>query len=85
LKEAREMKEKIISDARKAATEEGDRMVNAARNEIEKEKNAAMAELKNQVASLSIDIAEKLIRREFENKDQQQMLINEQLKTAQMN
>lgn len=85
LKEAREMKEKIISDARKTATDEGDRLVNMARNEIAKEKNAAMAELKNQVASLSIEIAEKLIRKEFESKDQQQFLIDEQLKTAQMN
>lgn len=85
LKEAREMKEKIISDARKTATEEGERLVSSARSEIEKEKQAAMTDLKNQVAVLSIEIAEKILRKEFDNKDQQQALINEQLKAAQMN
>ncbi len=85
LKEAREMKEKIISDARKSATEEGERLVSSARSEIQKEKQAAMTDLKNQVAVLSIEIAEKILRKEFDNKDQQQALINEQLKAAQMN
>ncbi len=59
LKEARETKESIIADAKKTAASEGERIINSAREEIEKEKAKAMSDIKTQVAALSIDIAEK--------------------------
>ena len=62
LKEARDMREAMVNDAKGKAQEEADRMITAAREAIANEKNRAVAELKNQVANLSIEIAEKLVR-----------------------
>jgi F-type H+-transporting ATPase subunit b len=62
LKEARDMRDTMVNDAKGKAQEEADRMITAAREAIANEKNRAVAELKNQVANLSIEIAEKLVR-----------------------
>ena len=62
LKEARDMRDAMVNDAKGKAQEEADRMITAAREAIANEKNRAVAELKNQVANLSIEIAEKLVR-----------------------
>lgn len=80
LKEAREMKESIVSEAKAKATEEGDKMIASAQEAINNQKQAAMTELKNKVAELSIDIAEKILRQELSDKDRQQKLVNELLK-----
>lgn len=85
LREAREMKEKILSDAKKSASDEGDRLVAAARIEIEKEKAAAVSDLKKQVAALSVEIAEKILRSELSDQGRQQSLIEDQLKSSQLN
>lgn len=71
LKEAREIKDKIIADARSEAQEQGAKMIEQAKATIESEKKAAVAELKNQVALLSLDIAEKVVRNELEDKKKQ--------------
>ncbi|GCD80151.1 F0F1 ATP synthase subunit B [Schleiferia thermophila] len=67
LKEARELKEKILSDAKEAAKIQGEKLLSEARKQIENEKMAAINELKNQVASLSIEIAEKILQKELED------------------
>ena len=85
LKEARETGEDIISKARKASVEEEHRILEKAKQEIENEKSAAIAELKLQVVNLSIDIAEKLLKREFESKENQIKLVEENLKSATLN
>lgn len=85
LKEAREMREKMLSEAKKSASEEGDKMIAQAKNEIEKEKSAAMQELRAQVAELSLSIAEKVLRKEFEDKNKQQALVDDYLKGVQSN
>lgn len=79
LREAKEMKESIISDARKAAEEEGKRMIQKAADEITKQKAAAIAELKGQVATLSVNIAEKLINNQLSNSAEQQNIIANQV------
>lgn len=79
LKEAREMKENIISEARKAADLEGKRMIQKATDEINKQKAAAIDELKNQVAGLSVSIAEKLIGNQLSNNTEQQNIIAHQV------
>jgi F-type H+-transporting ATPase subunit b len=84
LKEARETKESIIAEAKKTAAAEGDRLVNSARQEIEKEKANAMSDIKTQVAALSIDIAEKVLRSELSNKDKQAQIVEEHLKQSQL-
>ena len=79
LKEARELKEKVISEAASEAQEKADKIVAQAQTTIQNEKNAAMADIKNQVAALSIQIAEKVVREELSNKDKQQKLVEEML------
>ncbi len=62
LKEARLMKDQIIDEAKGVAQAEGKKLVDAARSSIQNEKKAAIKEIKDQVAILSIQIAEKLIK-----------------------
>lgn len=74
LREARSIADKVKSDAQEKAQKETDRMITAARAEIDNQKKAAMVELKNYVASLSIDIAEKLVREKLSDADRQAAL-----------
>ena len=85
LKEAREIKEKMISDAKTEAQVQGEKMISQAKAAITAEKNAAMAELKNQVSSLSLAIAEKVLRDELSNKDSQTKLVEKMLGDAKLN
>lgn len=85
LKEAREMKESMISQAKNTAKTEGDKMIAAARETIQNEKMAAITELKNQVALLSIDIAEKILKRELAAENKQKELIGDLLKETKLN
>ena len=85
LKEAREIKEKMISDAKTEAQVQGEKMISQAKAAITAEKNAAMAELKNQVSTLSLEIAEKVLRDELSNKDSQAKLVEKMLGDAKLN
>ena len=85
LKEAREMKEKMIADSKSEAQAQGLKMIEQAKAAIENEKNAAMAELKSQVSTLSLAIAEKLLQDELANKDSQVKLVEKMLGDAKLN
>jgi F-type H+-transporting ATPase subunit b len=85
MKEAREIKDKMINDAKSEAQAAGEKMISQAKAAIESEKNAAMAELKNQVSSLSLEIAEKLLQEELSNKETQTKLIEKMLGDAKLN
>ena len=85
IKEAREIKEKMIADAKSEAQAQGEKMIDQAKASIESEKNAAMAELKNQVSSLSLEIAEKLLQDELSNKETQTKLVEKMLGDAKLN
>jgi F-type H+-transporting ATPase subunit b len=85
LKEARDTKDAIIAEAKSKATQEADRILAAARENIKNEKMAAVAELKNQVAILSIEIAEKVLRNQLSNDDKQKALINNMVEEINMN
>ena len=85
MRDARKLKETILEEARAKATEEAARIVAGARENIQFEKMAAINDLKNQIASISIDIAEKLIGKELENKSQQQQLTEKLLKEVKIN
>lgn len=85
LKEAREVKEKIIADAKEAAGNEANRIVMDARQEIEHQKALAMTEIKNLVASYSIEIAEKLLRRELSSESKQKEYIEDLLQDIKLN
>ena len=85
LKEAREMKQSIINDAKTAASVEADKVIESARAQIENEKLAAITQLKNQVANLSIDIAEKVLKSELADKQKQKDFVEAALKDADLN
>jgi F-type H+-transporting ATPase subunit b len=68
LRNARLTSEKIVEDSKIKATEEADRIVELARKSIEFEKLEALHDLKNQIATLYIEIAEKLLKRELSDK-----------------
>lgn len=85
LKEARELKEKMIADSKNESQIAGQKMIEQAKAAIETEKNAAMAELKAQVSSLSLEIAEKLLKDELSNKEAQVKLVEKMLGDAKLN
>jgi|TARA_B100000497_G_scaffold120633_1_gene149314 F-type H+-transporting ATPase subunit b len=82
LKEARELKDGIIAEAKTQATEEADKVMASAREQINNEKMAAITELKNQVASLSVDIAEKILKSELKDDNKQKEMVNSALEEA---
>jgi F-type H+-transporting ATPase subunit b len=84
LQEARKLKDKIVGDAKEAAQEEGAKMIEKARIEINMQKALAIADVKNQVASLSIEIAEKVLRKQFEDASKQDALVTELLKEVKL-
>ncbi|PWK20609.1 F0F1 ATP synthase subunit B [Xanthomarina spongicola] len=85
LKEARDIKNKMIDDAKGEAQTQANAIIEQAQAAIESEKKAAMAELKNHVAGLSIEIAEKVVRAELSNKDKQIQLVESMLGEAKLN
>ncbi len=85
LKDAREMKEKMVADAKSEAQVQGQKMIEQAKAAIESEKNAAMAELKSQVSTLSLSIAEKLLKDELSNKEAQTKLVEKMLGDVKLN
>jgi len=85
IKEAREAKDAIINEAKVKAQKDADRIMSAARDQIVNEKNAAVSELKNQVATLSIEIAEKILRSELSSDDKQKALVNNLMKDVNLN
>lgn len=85
LKDARDMKEKMVADAKNEAQAQGQKMIEQAKAAIESEKNAAMAELKLQVSTLSLQIAEKLLKDELTNKEAQVKLVEKMLGDAKLN
>jgi F-type H+-transporting ATPase subunit b len=80
LKEAREMKENIISEAKGEAQAQANKVVEQAQATIQAEKQAAITDLKNQVAELSVGIAEKVVRGELSEKGKQIKLVEDLLK-----
>ncbi|MDP1726297.1 MAG: F0F1 ATP synthase subunit B [Bacteroidota bacterium] len=85
LKEANEIKESIIAQAKKSADEEGRKIIAKASETIEAAKLNAMNQLKTQVAVLSVDLAEKVLRKKMEDRAQQEAFVNENLKSISLN
>ncbi|MBG0860842.1 MAG: F0F1 ATP synthase subunit B [Bacteroidales bacterium] len=85
LKEARDIRDKLIAEAKGRATEEADKLIEKAKTGIEKEKAKALSEIREQVATLSIDIATKLLRQKLEQTGEQEKLIDNYLKEINLN
>lgn len=84
LKDARDAKDKMIAEAKAKAKEEGDRVIQSARETIRNEKMSAIAELKNQVGILSIEIAEKIVKEKLSTDEKQKELVNNLLKEVKL-
>lgn len=85
LKKAKEVQEQMIADARNTAKVEAEKLITSARQSISIEKQAALTELKNQVASLSIEIAEKIVREHLSANEKQQALAENLAKEVNLN
>lgn len=85
LKEARDAKDAIINEAKGKATTEAERLITIARESIKNEKMAAITELKNQVATLSVEIAEKIMKQQLASDEKQKALVADLLKDAKLN
>ena len=82
LKEARSAGADIVAQAKAEAKSEADKIIALAQESIQNEKRATLNELKNQVAQISLDIAEKVIDTELASKDKQAQLVEKLIKDA---
>ena len=80
LKEAREIKQQLIDEAKSEAKNEAKKIISQAQETIQNEKNAAIVDLKNQVAGLSIDIAEKVLKEKLSDDKAQMQLVKDLVK-----
>ena len=85
LKEARDMKDKIVNQAKDSAKVEGEKMIEAARQSIQTEKNAAMADIKTQIGTLSVSIAENILKEKLDNDGAQNALVENILNKSNLN
>lgn len=85
LRDARRVKDSIIEEAKAKASEEANIIVENAKERIEYEKMAAMTDLKNQIASISIGIAEKILERELSAANKQEEYVQELIKNTNLN
>ena len=76
LKEARDVKDKLIAEAKEKAGAEADKMIKSARESIQSEKASAINEMKEQMAILSVNIAEKLVKEKLKDDKAQKALVS---------
>jgi len=76
MKEAKEVKEKIIAEAKEKAAEESDKMIESTKQLIENEKAAAVNEIKETIATLAVEVAEKVLRQKLSDSKEQKDLID---------
>lgn len=84
LREARKIREKILEDAKDKANIEAGVIVESAKERIQNEKNAAIVDIKNSIATISIEIAEKVLKEEFKDKKKQAAYIENMLKETRL-
>ncbi|MEX0981839.1 MAG: F0F1 ATP synthase subunit B [Bacteroidales bacterium] len=85
LKEARDVKEAIMAEAREKAAEDASKLLKSAKEAIKNEKLAAINEIKEQIASLSIEIAEKVLRQTLSADKEQKKLVDKLIDDIDLN
>lgn len=85
LQEARDLKTHMIEEAKTQAGDEAKKIIEGAKMKIESEKDAAISEIKELVATLSVEIAEKILKKELDDKKDQQALIKSSLEDLKLN
>ena len=84
LKEARDLKNSMISQAKDEAKSEAQKIIESANEAILNEKNAAVSDIKKQVASLSIEIAEKLLKEKLSDDNKQMQIVEDLIKDVKL-
>lgn len=85
LREAKATADRLISEAQERASAEAQRIIKQAQETIQNEKNAALTEVKNQIAALSLDLAEKVLRNKLSDRSAQEELIKTYMKDLKVN
>ena len=85
IREAKQIKDKLIAEAKEKAAEEAKKLVQGARESIQNEKTAAISEIKEQMANLSVNIAEKILRAKLKDSKTQKDLVNKLIREANLN
>ena len=85
IKEAKETGDKMIADSQSKAKAEYERIVADAQAAIDQQKNAAITDVKNQVGNLVIEVAEKVLRKQLDNKAQQEEYIKQLTDAVKLN
>ncbi|HZI69493.1 MAG: F0F1 ATP synthase subunit B [Ginsengibacter sp.] len=85
MREAKEMRDKIIQDAKEQARKETNKIVADAQSVINQQKMAAITDLKNQVGNLVLEVSEKVLRRELNNKEEQEKYIQQLAQNIELN
>lgn len=83
--EAKAASDKIVEEAKEKAQNEANRIIENAKREIDNQKDAAKAELKKEVGEMAISVAEKLLRKELENKSAQEELVSKLVEDFKLN
>jgi F-type H+-transporting ATPase subunit b len=85
LKDAQEIRSKIIEEAKEQATVEAGKLIAEAKAAIEKEKDTAIRDIQNRIADMSLNIAEKVLRKNLDNPSAQRELVEKLIGEAQKN
>jgi F-type H+-transporting ATPase subunit b len=85
IKDAKDVRQKMIDEARKEASVETQRLLEAARAAIEGEKDSAINEIREKIAEMSLDIAEKILREKLSDSKEQKDLIDRLIKEIKLN
>lgn len=83
--DARDIKDKLIAEAKKQAEQEAEKLIRSAKQTIENEKATMLTDIRKQVAAISIEIAEKIIRQKLGDDKKQQEMIEEMIKELKLN
>ena len=85
LKEAKEIKDKMINDAKGQAKEEADKILASTKESINYEKMKAISDIKNQIANFSIEIAEKVLCEQVKDKKSSEEIISKEIEKINLN
>lgn len=85
LRGAKEIADKMVADSREKAAAEGQRMLEQARESMQNERQALVAQMKKEVVTLSLEIAEKVLRKELSDKSAQEKLVSDLVSNSRLN
>jgi F-type H+-transporting ATPase subunit b len=85
LRDAKDAADRTIQESKNIATVEAQKIIDSARETIRTEQQVAVSKIRKEVATLSLDIAEKVLHRELKDKEAQQVLISELAASARLN